>query len=357
MVRPKPLPFARFPLRHMTMKFLLPLFALAGSALAHDASVEMAKAANAFLGALTPEQKAKAVFTFKTEPKDERIDWHFIPRPRKGLPLKEMTEPQRALATTLLKTGVSEDGFKKIETLRSLELVLAEMEKGKGPVRDPDLFFISIFGTPGGKEPWGWRWEGHHQSLNYTCADDGAPSMTPSFLGSNPGEVKEGPRKGVRVLAQEEDLGRALVKALNDEQRKTAVIMEKAPSEVLNVPGRNSTKAEGIGWAALNAEQQKQLTTIIKQYLMRCRPDVAAEDWAKVEKGGMEKLCFAWAGGFDLGQPHYYRVQAGDFVLEYDNTQNNANHPHSVWRDFGHDFGIDLLAEHYKQAHEKDAPK
>ena len=317
---------------------------------AHDASAHMAKAANAFLESLTPDQKAKATFAFKTEGKDERVDWHFIPRERKGLPIKDMTEPQRNLAKALLKTGLSADGYQKAEIIQGLEAVLRELEKDTTGKRDPEKYYVSIFGTPGPKEPWAWRWEGHHQSFNYTCVGK-ETTMTPSFFGSNPGVVQSGPKKGTRVLGKEEDLGRALVKSLNDEQRKKAVIMEKAPNDILNVPGRNDTKPEGIPYSALNAEQQKELVELVKVYLFRCRPDVAEGDWARVQKGGMEKLHFAWAGGFELGQPHYYRVQAGNFVLEYDNVQNGANHPHSVWRDFDRDFGMDELARHYKEAH------
>ena len=329
------------------------ILALSSSAFAHDASAEMAKAADAFLAALSPTQKAKATFPFKAEGKDERTNWHFIPRERKGLAIKEMTEPQRVLARALLRTGLSEDGYKKAEAIQGLEALLREMEKDTTGRRDPEKYFVTIFGTPGDREPWGWRWEGHHQSFNYTCAGDVAPSMTPSFFGTNPGEVKEGPQKGLRVLGQEEELGRTLVKSLNDEQRKAAVILAEAPKDVFNVPGRNDTKAEGVSYAALNTEQQKQLVTLVKEYLFRARPDVASEDWAKVEKRGLEKLFFAWAGGFARGEPHYYRVQAGSFVLEYDNTQNGANHVHSLWRDFDHDFGLDVLAEHYKAGHGK----
>jgi hypothetical protein len=335
------------------MKYFIPFFALTASALAHDASAEMAKAAGAFLGSLTPEQKAKVAFPFKTESKDERLDWHFIPRERKGLPIKEMTEPQRALARALLHTGLSDDGYKKAEIIQSLENILREMEAGKGPVRDPERYFVSVFGEPGDKQPWGWRWEGHHQAFNYTLTPGQSPAMTPSFFGSNPGEVKDGPQKGTRPLAREEDLGRELVKSLDAEQLKTALIAKVAPKDILNVPGRNDTKPEGIPYAKLTAAQQKQLVSVVKEYLFRCRPDVAAEDWAKVEKLGLDKLCFAWAGGLERGEPHYYRIQLANFVLEYDNTQNNANHPHSVWRDFDHDFGLDVLAEHYKASHEK----
>ena len=332
---------------------LASIAAFAVPAFAHDATADMAKAANAFLAALSPEEKAQATFKFESETKAERLNWHFIPKERKGLPIKAMSEPQRALAKALLKTGLSDDGYQKAEIIQGLEAVLREMEKDTTGKRDPEKYFVSIFGTPGGKEPWGWRWEGHHQSFNYTCAGDSAPSMTPSFFGSNPGVVQEGPKKGTRVLGKEEDLGRALVKSLNEEQRKKAVILQEAPKDILNVPGRADTKAEGIPYSALNADQQKQLVDLTKVYLLRCRPDVAAEDWSKVEKSGLDKLHFAWAGGFELGEPHYYRVQSGNFVVEYDNVQNGANHPHSVWRDFDRDFGQDLLAEHYKKAHSK----
>ena len=327
------------------------LIAFATPVFAHDATADMAKAANALLGSLTAEQKVTATFAFESEAKGERLNWHFIPRARKGLPIKEMSEPQRTLAKALLKTGLSEDGYTKAEIIQGLEAVLREMEKDTTGRRDPEKYYVSIFGTPGGKEPWGWRWEGHHLSFNFTCAGSAAPAMTPSFFGSNPGEVKDGPQKGTRVLGAEEDIGRALVKSLNEEQRKAAVIAAVAPKDILAVPGRNDTKPEGIACAKLDAAQKEQLVKLVKLYLFRCRADVAAEDWAKIEKAGLDRLHFAWAGGLERGDGHYYRVQSGDFVIEYDNTQNGANHPHSAWRDYAHDFGADVLAEHYKKAH------
>lgn len=330
---------------------LFAIFALPAIAFAHDATEEMGRAAKALLDSLSPEQKAQVSFPFATDDKSERVNWHYIPRERKGLSIKAMSEPQRALARALLKTGLSDDGYQKAETIQNLEAVMREMEKDTTGKRDPEKYFVSIFGTPGGKDPWGWRWEGHHQSFNYTCAGDAAPSMTPSFFGANPGIVREGSQKGTEALAKEEELGRALMKSLNAEQQKTALILAKAPGDILNIPGRNDTRAEGIAYADLNADQQKQLVSLVKLYLFRCRPDVAAEDWGHVEKAGLQNLHFAWAGEIEPGQPHYYRVQSGEFVLEYDNVQNGANHPHSVWRDFNHDFGRDILAEHYKDAH------
>jgi len=325
------------------------LSCLATAVRAHDATAEMEQAAKAFLSSLSEDQKAKAVMDFAGE---ERTNWHFIPRPRKGLPIKEMTQEQRLLAHGLLATGLSHRGYTKAVSIMSLESVLAILEKGKTgtPARDPEMYFVSIFGQPG-KYPWGWRVEGHHLSLNFTAAGDAAPSMTPSFFGTNPGEVKEGPRAGTRVLGVEEELGRSLVKSLNDEQRKKAVILPEAPKDILDIPGRNETKGEGVVWGDLTQAQRDMLMKLIREYVGRNRPDVAAEDLQKVEKVGFDKLFFAWAGGFERGEPHYYRVQGGSFVLEYDNVQNGANHVHSVWRDFGHDFGADLLGEHYKTAH------
>ncbi len=338
----------------ITSAALLPaLLALATSAFAHDANVEMAKAANAFLASLKPEQKAQATFPFESEAKGERLNWHFIPRERKGLPLKDMTEPQVALARALLKTGLSDDGYRKAETIQSLEAILKVMEKDTTGKRDPMKYYVSIFGTPGDKT-WGWRWEGHHQSFNYTSAGSAAPSVTPSFFGTNPGEVREGERKGLRVLGLEEDLGRALVKSLNDEQRKAAVISTEAPKDILNDPKRpDPTKPEGVPASKLSAGQQAELVKIIKLYLFRCRTDVAAEEFAKIEKAGIGSVHFAWAGGFELGQPHYYRIQNSAFVLEYDNTQNGANHVHCIWRDFANDFGGDVLKRHVSQEHGK----
>ena len=335
----------RFPL---SLAFVL---ALAPLARAHDATVEMEQAAKAFLSALTDEQKAKVSFPFEG---DERANWHFVPKPRKGLPIKEMTQDQRLLAQGLLATGLSHRGYTKAVSIMSLESVLAILEKDKkgAPVRDPENYFFSIFGTPG-TSPWGWRFEGHHLSLNFTAVGDAAPAMTPSFFGTNPGEVKDGPRAGTRILGPEEELGRALVKSLNEDQRKKAVVLAAAPKDIFNIPGRNDTKPEGISWTDLTAEQREDLLKIVREYLGRHRPDVAAEDLAKLEKAGFDQLNFAWAGGFERGEPHYYRIQSGSSVLEYDNVQNGANHVHSVWRDFDHDFGTDLLAEHYKAAHGK----
>lgn len=333
-----------------SFRFIVLALVLTVAAAAHDATVEMAQAANNLLAALSPEQKAKASFQFTDA---ERTNWHFIPRARKGLPIKEMSQEQRLLAHALLASGLSHRGYGKAVSIMSLETILAELEKGGrgGAVRDPEMYFVSIFGKPGAADPWGWRVEGHHLALNFSMAGDAAPAMTPSFFGTNPGEVRQGPRAGTRILSAEEELGRQLVKSLNEEQRKIAVILPEAPKDIINVPGRADTKPEGLAQSKMKPEQSALLTRLIKEYLGRHRPDVAAEDWAKIEKAGIANVHFAWAGGFERGEPHYYRVQSRGFVLEYDNTQNGANHVHSVWRDFDHDFGGDLLKAHYQEAH------
>jgi hypothetical protein len=333
---------------------LLLSFTLTPLARAHDphASQEMVAAAQNLLADLSAEQKAKAQFQFTDA---ERKNWHFIPRPRKGLPLKEMTQPQRLLVQALLATGLSSRGYEKAVTVMSLEEVLAEMEKNKkgGFPRDPENYYISIFGEPSLDGVWGWRYEGHHLSFNFALAGDGVASMTPSFFGTNPAEVRDGPRKGLRVLGTEEDLGYELLRSLNDEQKKAAVILAEAPKDIINIPGRSDTKPEGLPQSKMTADQQKVLEHIIKTYIFRNRPGVASDDWEKIQKAGLDKVDFAWAGGFEPGQGHYYRVQGPTFVLEFDNTQNDANHVHTIWRDFENDFGSDPLLEHYKEAHQK----
>lgn len=323
---------------------------------AHDADAQMAEFANAFLGSLKEEQRAKAVFKFEDE---ERENWHFIPRERKGLPMKEMTDQQRLLAHALMASGLGYRGMMKAETIMSLEEVLYEMESAADESkraatrekRDPSKYYVSIFGTPNPTGTWGWRIEGHHLAMNFTIKDGKFLRATPSFFGSNPGEVMVGPMKGLRVMHNEEELGRTLVKSLNDEQWKKAVVATEAPKEMITAAEHkvNPLKPDGIADSDLTAEQKAQLHLIVREYLERLRPEISDEAWQRIEKSG--PIFFGWAGGKERGEPHYYRVQGKTFLLEYDNVQNGANHVHSVWRDFDGDFGRDILAEHYKAEH------
>ena len=316
-------------------------------------SEDMASAASAFWKSLSSEQQAKGHFEFKDE---ERLNWHFIPRDRKGLPVKEMNPEQRKLAMALLATGLSAKGLEKATTIMSLEQVLFEMEGPNGKMkRDPELYYFSIFGTPDAKGIWGWRVEDHHVSINLTLAGGKAIAATPAFLGSNPGEVKNGPRKGVRVLGNDEEMGRSIVKSLSAEQKAVAVYTTDAPKELILVPKVKIKPLDpaGIAWGKLDAKQQDALWILIQEYANRLRGELAGQDLAKAEKAGKDKISFAWAGGLERGEPHYYRVQSPTFVIEYDNVQNGANHVHSVWHDPASSFGEDILRLHHEAEHNK----
>lgn len=324
---------------------------------AHEAGTQMAEVASVFLASLSPEQKNRATFPFDDE---ERLNWHFIPRERNGLPMKDMTPQQRLLAHALMNTGLGFRGAAKAATIMSLEEVLYQIEGAdeskRAAVRerrDPEKYFVSIFGTPDVKGTWGWRLEGHHMSLNFTIKDGRLLRATPAFMGSNPGELRQGPLTGLRVLGKEEDLGRELVKSLSEEQFKKAVVADVAPKEMLTAAEKrvDPLKPDGLSEADLTDVQKAKLHEIIHEYLGRVRPEIAQETWDEIQKNG--PVFFGWAGGKERGEPHYYRVQGKTFLIEYDNVQNEANHPHSVFRSFDGDFGRDLLAEHHRAEHGK----
>jgi len=334
------------------MKAIVSLIALSlftMAAVAHVAVDEMADAATKFLSSLKPEQAAKASFKLKD---DERQNWHFIPKARNGLPIKDMTEDQRKLAMKLLRSGLSDHGYGKATNIMSLETILRELE---GPnsrmTRDPELYYISVFGKPDAKGTWGWRVEGHHLSVNYTIVKGEYVAGTPSFFGTNPAEVKSGPRKGLRALGDEEDRARELIKALSPEQREQAIFEKVALRDIVTMAEKRVKPLEqkGIAAAKLGADQKKKLFALVEAYVERNRPELAKEDLRKINEAGIDKLYFAWAGGIEKGEGHYYRVQGPTFLLEYDNTQNNNNHIHAVYRDFENDFGEDLLRKHYQE--------
>jgi len=325
------------------------------SAYGHPAADEMAAAANKFLNSLTTEQKARATYDLKS---DARFQWHFIPTEmvtfgRKGVPLMDLSPEQRTLGLALLRTGLSDAGYAKATNIMSLEAVLKQIEKAGRVDRNPIKYFVSIYAKPDAKGSWAWRFEGHHLSLNFTVVEGKAVATGPSFMGSNPAEVKEGPRKGIRVLSREEDIARMLVKSLNPSQRSVAVYDTKAPKDILTSADPKATpqKPDGIAYGKLVGDQAVLLKRLVEEYVRRARKDLADADLAKVEKAGWEKVYFAWAGGLDRGEGHYYRVQGPTFLLEYDNTQNGANHIHAVWRDFNGDFGEDLLRKHLAESH------
>ena len=322
---------------------------------------EMANAATKFLAGLSTEQRAQAGFPFDGP---GRLSWHFIPTemfPRKGLPIAAMSPSQRQLAHGLLRAGLSQRGYLTATAIMDLETLLGALEAAEGSsgipgrpgdllVRNPEGYFFSVFGTPSPRGAWGWRVEGHHVSLNFTVVNGTFVAATPSFFGSNPAEVREGPKKGSRILAAEEDSARALLAALDASQRAKAITARAAPDDIQTMSALKVDPLSPAGIAAreLTPIQRELLLKVIDAYASAMAPDIAADRMARITKAGVEKIAFAWAGETERGRRHYYRVQGPTFLIEYDNTQNDANHIHSVWRDFEGDFGRDLLREHLK---------
>ena len=313
-----------------------------------SSSAAMATAAEKFLASLTPEQRQTATFPFDSP---ERLRWHFVPQfERNGLQIKAMTEPQRKAAHELLRTGLSDRGYTTYTQIMQLENILKAQEKGGGPIRDSEGYRFSVFGTPSAKGTWGWRVEFHHVSLRFDVVNGTAISSTPSFAGANPAEVKDGPQKGQRTLAMLEDTARTLVTALDAGQRKTAIFTTTALNDIVteNANDINPLSPSGLKASEMTAAQKDMLMKVVDSYAGLMAADIAADRLAKIKIAGTDNISFAWAGSIERGQKHYYRVQGPTFLIEFDNTQNDANHVHSVWRDFRGDFGRDLLREHLR---------
>ncbi len=311
----------------------------------------MADAANAFLSSLWADQKATATYTFED---DQRFDWHFIPKLRKGLSFGAMQPFQQKLATSLLAAGLSQQGLIKAETIMSLDQVLLLLEGGAGPNRrDPDNYYVTIFGTPAAKGTWGYRVEGHHLSQNFTIVD-GRVADSPSFFGSNPAEVKTGPRKGLRVLAAEDDFGYELLEALDNSQKETAVVDKTALKDIITMASRKAAlngAPNGLAAAKMTAAQYDKLLTLVDLYANNVAPQMAEQRMQLARKQPKNATFFAWTGDTARGGLHYYRVQTPAFLIEMDCTQDKGNHIHSVWRDYEGDFGLDLLKTHYAASH------
>jgi hypothetical protein len=309
-----------------------------------------------FLDSLTPELRKKASFTFDSL---ERRRWHYVPGEmfdRKGVGLKEMNSRQSQAAFKLLAGGLSHAGYEKVTAIMDLEKTLGKIEqllRESRLVRDPQLYFFSVFGDPTTNKSWGWRAEGHHISLNFTIAGSEWIASNPLFLGANPAEVRTGPQKGLRILVKEEDLARDLLAALNIEQKRNTIISPSAPPDILTraLPKVELAGAEGLATASMTPEQREILARLIHVYIDRLPHELAAIEQKKLYEAGLDAVHFAWAGPQDRGMPHYYRLQGPFFLVEYDNTQNNANHIHTVWRNLKDDFGEDLLRSHYQQEH------
>ena len=310
----------------------------------------MLQAAQKFRSTLSREQLARASFGFDDA---ERLNWHFIPRERKGLPLRELEGESLKVAQALIASGLSQAGYEQALSIMSLEEVLYLLEAGdrteRRERRNPGKYYISIFGTPSETGKWGWRVEGHHISLNYTLDRGDVVSSTPEFFGANPAFIDAGPDRVIRPLGTEEDLARQILKLCTPDLLKTAYIDKTAPGD-LRVgsdaqhpnPQPETTPAVGLAASQMTADQKKLLAELLGEYLKNMPADISGRRRAALMQAGIDKIHFAWWGETERNQPHYYRIQGPTFLVEYNNTQNKANHVHSYWRDFAGDFGIPL---------------
>ena len=312
------------------------------------AAAQMSEACANFLNSLSQDQRNKATYQYMD---GERIFWYYPPLNRHGLPLRDMDPKQRELAHALMATGLTDQSYRQAKLIIEHENVLGPLEKEQGMVtfvRDPELYYFTVFGEPGGQDPWGWRVEGHHVCLNYSIWGDKVISMTPFFFGSNPAEVRKGDKTGLRILGAREDLAFELMESLDAGQRAKATIYDEAPLDILTY---NSSKVslpreEGLPGSRMSGTQKEMMLSLIAEYVNQVRSDLAQEKLGALREQGVDNIHLAWAGPVDKNQAHYYRLHGGNFVVEFDNRQDGANHIHSVWRDIENDFASDVLREH-----------
>ena len=311
-------------------------------------------AAASFVTLLSDDQKIKALLPVDSP---QIPDWHIIPKDtRKGIQLNEMNELQRQGATALLKSVLSEIGYRKSTQIMNMENLLKELEAGKAgtPLRDPTRYYFTLFGTPQPGKKWGLSIEGHHLSLNFLMNGDRVVSSTPQAFAANPAivryENKANVAIGTRMLRLEETLAFELVQSLSETQRTVAVIAGTAPREnrTLGVPQPTPQTPVGIPFASLGAPQQALLKDLVNEYI-NAVPDEIADDRRKAiqDAGGWDGVYFSWEGAMHAGIGHAYRVQGPTFLIEFVNTQpdaagNIANHVHCIWRDIRGDFGVKL---------------
>lgn len=315
---------------------------------------DMADAAQSFLQSLTPDQRKQATYQFTD---NERVNWDFVPHARKGLMLKQMQPDQQKLAWALLKTGLSDEGYHKATQISDLENVLRIVENrpANDTYRDPEGYYVTVFGDVGSNDPWGWRFEGHHLSAQFSSLTGRVMSLTPMFMGSNPGQVRiDVPQKGRQVLGEETAMAFKLLHSLTEPQLTQATLAKKAFGNILTGNSRRVSleRMDGLTYADMTASQRRQFLDLLKLYVGRYRVTLAKQQMDRIEKAGLDQLRFAWAGDTttDNSIGYYYRIHGPMLLIEYDNTQNNANHVHTVVRDLTNDFGDDLLREHYERA-------
>jgi hypothetical protein len=310
---------------------------------------QMTEAGTQFLDSLSPELRKKAEFDFDDP---HRTAWFFTPQQdkdrnptRKGLRFEELNEEQKKKALALLKTGTSAHGYEQATTIMSLEDILKDLEKKGAMVRNPNWYFVSVFGKPSKTGKWGWRIEGHHLSVSFTLDRGQIESPTPYFFGANPAVVKNGPRAGLRTLPEVEDTARELIKSFDAEQAKVAHQAKQFPEIAENTPAAKIGEAVGLAAAKMTDKQRDLLVKLLTAYTDRMPPNVGAAEMKAAKDAGIEKVSFAYAGDPEPGKPYTYQVQGPTFVAQFLNVQadsagNAANHIHSVWRRLPADFGI-----------------
>jgi hypothetical protein len=305
------------------------------------------EAATALRDGLPEEQRQELCLPFDEE---ERRTWFYWPWPRQGVPFSDISADQQQLAYGVVAAVLSLPAYAKVTTIIGLEEVLRELELGgrgrrrpDGLPRDPSKYYTALFGDVGSDEPWGWRFEGHHVSLHVTVVD-GEVAGTPVFLGANPAEVRHGERAVLRPLAEEEDTARALLESLPADQRKRALVDDRAPDDILtsNSPKVDAELTGGVSLSDLTGTSATIARELVALHVDRVKLAGSAD---------ASDVHFAWAGSAVRGEHHYYRLSGPRFLVEYDNTQNDANHAHSVVRDPGNDFGDDLLRRHVAEHH------
>lgn len=338
---------------YMNRYFLF--IALCLSFIAPTCAQDLVGKADAFISLLDNAQRTKALYPFDT---DERYRFNYVPlNDRKGISVKELNAAQGEALMDLLKTCLSEKTVKKVNDIMQLEIILKELEQRKpeDDHRDPGKYFVTIFGIPSANTIWGWRFEGHHVSFHFSANKKQLVAGTPGFLGSNPAIVLNGPHKNKEILKEETDKGFALLHALSAEELKKAIINTVAPGEIITAASRQAMilQPAGIRYNELSPAHQQLLLQLINVYIHRYTKLFADSMLKEIQTAGLDKLWFTWAGntGKVLGKPYYYRIQGPTFIIEYDNSQNNANHIHTVVRDLKKDFGGDLLLKHYRESH------
>lgn len=307
--------------------------------------------AEAFINSLTPEQKSRIMLDLEDQ---RREDWHFFPWSmfeREGIGVFDLSENQKTLLNEHLRSHLSESGFARVKNTMSLEKVLQEMD-GDPSFRDPQKYYIAFYGDPAKDKVWAWAFEGHHISLNFTIVDSKV-SYTPKFFGANPAEIREGSRKGHRSFKMEEDLALELINSLDPKAREVAIFADETFGDVVSFVQTkvDPMKPVGIKCTEMGMAQQKILWKLVNAYLSDLPAVLANKRLKQIMDEEESDVYFGWAGADHLEAPHYYRIQGKTFLIEFDNTQNDANHIHTVWRDFDGDFGRDLIREHYAVDH------